>query len=179
MINNTIYRENLEYFADIRKDDQMTPIERSNALAKGEEVDRMPVQMMADLVLPDLIGTTLKESELSAKSKAELQIAAYHLFGFDGIGMMHGLYSLPMAMGGKYTESDHMTKSLTEPPIKDIHDFSGLDLDCIKLENDDAAYKAFDAIRYIQDAVGDEITCGMNFTAPFTVATGVVGVEPF
>ena len=91
MINNTIYRENLEYFADIRKDDQMTPIERSNALAKGEEVDRMPVQMMADLVLPDLIGTTLKESELSAKSKAELQIAAYHLFGFDGIGMMHGL----------------------------------------------------------------------------------------
>ena len=49
MINNTIYRENLEYFADIRKDDQMTPIERSNALAKGEEVDRMPVQMMADL----------------------------------------------------------------------------------------------------------------------------------
>lgn len=47
MINNTIYRENLEYFADIRKDDQMTPIERSNALAKGEEVDRMPVQMMA------------------------------------------------------------------------------------------------------------------------------------
>ena len=70
-------------------------------------------------------------------------------------------------------------RSLTKPPIKDIHDFSGLDLDCIKLENDDAAYKAFDAIRYIQDAVGDEITCGMNFTAPFTVATGVVGVEPF
>ena len=57
MINNTIYRENLEYFADIRKDDQMTPIERSNALAKGEEVDRMPVQMMADLVLPDLNDT--------------------------------------------------------------------------------------------------------------------------
>lgn len=179
MIDNTIYRENLEYFADIRKNDQMPPIERANAIAKGEEVDRMPVQMMADLVLPELIGSTLKKSELSAKSKAELQIAAYRLFGFDGIGMMHRLYLLPMAMGGKYTESEHMTKSLTEPPIKDIHDLSGLDLDQIKLENDDAAYKAFDAIRYIQDEVGEEITCGMNFTAPFTVATGVVGVESF
>lgn len=178
-MNNRIYQNNLDFFSEVRQLDEMTPRERADALRKGERVDRMPVQMMADLVMPTLLGTTLKESETSAKGKAELQIAAYKMFGFDGIGMMHGLNSLPIAMGGKYTETDHMTKLLIEPPIKDIKDLSGLDLDRISLKNDEAAFKTFDAIRFIRDAVGEEISCGMNFTAPFTVATGVVGIENF
>lgn len=177
-MDKAVYQDNLEYFASVRKMDEMTPIERSKALNEGKDVDRMPVLMMADLVLPTLVGTTLRESELSAKSKAELQIAGYKIFGFDGVGMMHGLYSLPMAMGGAYKDEEHLTRTLTEPPIKDIHNLSDCDLDKITLENDTAAYYAYDAIRYVQDAIGDEIPCGMNFTSPFTVATGVVGVRP-
>lgn len=179
MMNHSSYKENLAYFGDIRKMDEMTPMERSTALAKGEDVDRMPVLMMADLVMPELLGTTLKESERSPKSKAELQIAAYQMFGFDGVGMMHGLYSLPIALGGKFDETDDLPKTLLEPPVKDIHDLSCLDLDNVSLENDEAARFAFDAIRYIQEEVGDEISCGMNFTSPFTVSTGVVGTEAF
>lgn len=177
-MDEAVYKDSLEYFSSVREMDEMTPIERAAALERGDEVDRMPVLMMADLVLPTLVGMTLRESELSPKRKAELQIAGYRLFGFDGIGFLHGLYSLPMAMGGAYKDEEHLTRTLLEPPVKDIHDLSGCDLDKITLDNDDAARYAFDAIRYVQDEVGDEIPCGMSFTSPFTVATGVVGVKP-
>ena len=68
-----IYKENYEYFKKLRQYDQMTPIERSTAISQGREVDRMPVHIMADLMFPELLGMTVKESELSARSKADIE----------------------------------------------------------------------------------------------------------
>lgn len=178
-MNNIIYQKNLEYFEDIRLYDEMTPKERNQAISNGEKVDRMPVNIMADLVVPQLLGMTVKDSEMSARNKADTQIAIYKMFGVDGIGMMHGLYSLPIALGGKSITPKDTSRTLTEPPIKDISDLSILDLDNVSLEKDEAAKNSFDAIRYVQEAVGEEIDCTMNFTAPFTVATGIVGIEKF
>ncbi|PWJ51946.1 uroporphyrinogen decarboxylase [Faecalicatena contorta] len=178
-MNNSIYENNLSYYKNIRSYDLMTPKERAHALSIGAPVDRMPVYMMADLVIPQLIGTTLRESELSAKRKAEVQIAGYRMFGFDSVGMMHGLYSLPIAIGGAYSDPENLTRTLIEYPVKDISDLSVLDLDCVGLCKDEAASKAFDAIRYVQEAIGDEVECTMNFTSPFTVASGIVGIEKF
>lgn len=64
-MDEAVYKDNLEYFSPVREMDEMTPVERAAALERGDEVDRMPVLMMADLVLPTLVGTTLRESELS------------------------------------------------------------------------------------------------------------------
>ena len=100
-----IYKENYEYFRKLRQYDQMTPMERSTAISQGREVDRMPVHIMADLMFPELLGMTVKESELSARSKADLQIYGYRMLGNDSVGMMHGLYSLPIALGGEYVDT--------------------------------------------------------------------------
>lgn len=179
MVNDAIYKGNLEYFAPVREMDRMTPRERGEALARGDAVDRMPVLIMPDLIMPELMGTTLLESELTPKGKAELQIGAYRMFGVDSVGMMHGLYSLPISLSQSYSDPVHLTRTLERPPMRDIDDVSVLTLENVRFEGDEAVWKAFDAIRYIQDEIGDEIGCGMNFTSPFTVATGMVGVEPF
>ena len=178
-MDQRLYEENLAYFEEVRELDSMTPKQRAEALARGEEVDRMPIFMMADLVLPGMLGETLKESEESAQKKAELQIAGYRFFGFDGIGMMHGLHSLPIALGGTFSATDHLPPTLMEPPISGLDELSSLKLENVGLRKDDAASKAFDALQIMLDEVGDEIACTMNFTAPFTVAAGILGIDAF
>ena len=178
-MDKSVYSENYEYFASLRKYDEMTPLERSEAIAKGEEIDRMPVHIMADLMFPELLGMTVKESEASARDKADLQVYGYRMLGNDSVGMMHGLYSLPIALGGEYVDPDTTTRTLVSPPVKDVHDLSLLDLDNVSMKNDVAARFAFDALRYMREEIGGEINCTMNFTAPFTVASGIVGVEKF
>lgn len=174
-----IYEENYEYFRKLRQYDQMTPMERSTAISQGREVDRLPVHIMADLMFPELLGMTVRESELSARSKADLQIYGYRMLGNDSVGMMHGLYSLPIALGGEYVDPDNTTRTLVSPPVKDIQDLAVLDLDNVNMEKDTAARNAFDALRYMREEIGEEVNCTMNFTAPFTVASGIVGVETF
>lgn len=180
MFDQEMLKENLDYFAPIRALDEMTPNERAAALAKGEEVDRMPIGIMADLTVPRMMGTTFAECEETARGKAEQQIAAYHLFGADGTGLMYGLHSLAIAYGGTYKQPPNETKVLLDAPLKNpAVDVPKLSLDDIVFEEDPNAYVTLEALKMIRDEIGDEVGQGVNFTSPFTAASGLVGVETF
>lgn len=163
----------------MHKDDQMTPLERALALEHGHPVDRMPIYMFADMIIPPMIGTSRRLAALNARLLADIQITAYRMFGCDSIGLAHGLHGLPISFGGKYLDIEHQSPVLIESPVKNIRDLTMLDLDRVSLKNDLAASKAFEAAKILQDELGDEISCSMNFTAPFTVAAGMVGIEQF
>lgn len=171
------FLENLAYFEPIRKIDEMTPSERAKALSEGRAADRMPVSIMADLTTPAMIGSCLRECDETPRGRADVQIAVYRLFGVDGIGLFYGLNSLAIRLGGEYIVSDHMNPSLKRPVLTDLKKVDSLDWDDIRLENDPLAWKPFEAMKIIRDEVGDEVGLAMNFTSPFTEASGVTGVE--
>ena len=167
------------FFEKSRCYDKMTPKERAQAIAEGKPVDRMPVYMFPEMITPHLIGKSMKLSEQTAKDIAEIQIEGYRMFGYDGVGLGHGLHSLPILMGGEFTEPENSARNLIGHPIKDTKDLTVLDLDNVVFSKDEAASKAFDALRYMRDEIGEEVNCTMNFTSPFTVASGLVGVDKF
>ncbi|MFC2705132.1 MAG: uroporphyrinogen decarboxylase family protein [Olsenella profusa] len=180
MYDRDMLRESLDYFETIRALDEMTPNERSRALAHGEAVDRMPIGIMADLTVPRMMGTTFAECEKTARDKAEQQIAAYRLFGADGTGLMYGLHSLAIAYGGAYKQPPNETKVLLDAPLRrPREDVPKLSLDDIVFDEDPNAYVTLEALEMIRDEIGDEVGTGVNFTSPFTAASGLVGVETF
>ena len=174
MYDRDMLRESLDYFEPIRALDEMTPNERSRALAHGESVDRMPIGIMADLTVPRMMGTTFAECEKTARGKAEQQIAAYRLFGADGTGLMYGLHSLAIAYGGAYKQPPNETKVLLDAPLRHPReDVPRLSLDDIVFDEDPNAYVTLEALEMIRDEIGDEVGTGVNFTSPFKLA------EPF
>ena len=46
----------------VHKDDQMTPLERKDALARGEQVDRMPISIFYGAPAHHLLGWTRPQS---------------------------------------------------------------------------------------------------------------------
>ena len=158
--------------------DDMTPKERALALSFGESVDRMPIYMFADPLIPPLLRKTQEECESSAKGQAEMQIEGFRAFGYDSVGIGLG-HSLAIALGGKYRTQKHSSPLLVEYPLKNMEDIDKLDLDMVSLKNDKIASRALDAIRYIQEAIGEEVTCSISLRAPLSAASGLINMNQF
>ncbi|MBC3889703.1 uroporphyrinogen decarboxylase [Acetobacterium paludosum] len=159
------------------KEDLMTPVERAQALAKGESVDRMPISMFYGAPGHSLLGWTRRQEVESGRSLADVQEKIYEVFGGDGVSASYGLHGMAVNYGAKMTNPEHQQPAILEPPIKSIADLSTLDLDRFTIENDPTAKKCFDAVRILRDEVGNEVTCGMMFSGAFTSASALVGAE--
>lgn len=158
--------------------DELTPLERGKAIEKGEPVDRMPVYMFADAIIPDFLGKTRAECEQEAKGLAEIQIEGYRRFGYDSVGVSLA-YSIPIALGGEFKQPRNSNAELTSNPVKNILDLSQLDLDRINLKTDKIADRSLEAAKYIREAIGKEVECSVSMRAPMSIAAGLIKLEDF
>ncbi len=161
----------------MHKDDLMTPIERGQALAKGESVDRMPISMFYGAPGHSLLGWTRIQEQESGRALADVQKKVYEVFGGDGVSVSYGLHGMAVNYGAKMTMPEHQPPAILEPPIKDINDLSMLDLDRFTIENDPTAKKCFDAVRILRDEIGNEVPASMMFSGAFTSASALMGAE--
>ena len=161
----------------MHKDDLMTPIERAQALVKGESVDRMPISMLYGAPAHSLLGWTRRQEQENARSLADVQKKIYEVFGYDGVTAKYGLHGMGIAFGAKMSNPEHQQPAILEHPIKNIMDLSILDLDRVTVKTDPTAKKAFEAVKILRDELGDEVKCGMGFTGAFTCASALVGTE--
>lgn len=67
-------------------DDQMTPLERSAALANGQAVDRYPINMFFGAPAHTLLGWTRRQEQASGANIAAVKRKVYETFGCDGTG---------------------------------------------------------------------------------------------
>ena len=81
----------------MHKDDQMTPLERSAAMARGEEIDRTPIMPFFVTGAGKVAGMTHREKRSSAKNQAAAQIACYERFGHDSLTIEYGLHAIGAA----------------------------------------------------------------------------------
>lgn len=68
---------------------------------------------------------------------------------------------------------------LVESPLKSVDDFKMLDLDRVNIQNDKIALQVLDAIRYIRDAIGNEVKCSVSLRAPISAASGLIDINQF
>ncbi|MDD4238460.1 MAG: uroporphyrinogen decarboxylase family protein [Desulfotomaculaceae bacterium] len=161
----------------MHKDDQMTPIERKAALAKGQPVDRYPITMFYGAPAHALLGWTRHMEVASARNQADVQKKVYETFGCDGVSVSHGLHGMAIRYGAKMTAPDHVPIAILEHPVKDINDISMLDLADISVEKDPTLSRGYEAMKILQDEIGDECPCGLGLTGPFTTVSALVGTE--
>ena len=160
----------------MHKDDLMTPVERANALAKGLEVDRMPISMFYGAPAHTLLGWTRPQSADSGRAIATVQEKVYATFGCDSVGAEYGLHSLAISFGAEFSDDPHIPVSIIKNPIPDIDDLSALDLENATVKNNEKATKCYEAVHILSDELGDEVPCGMGFPGIITAASGLVGV---
>ena len=160
----------------VHKDDQMTPKQRSAALAKGQAVDRMPIALFYGSPAPGLMGWSRTQAYGDAESMAQTRCRIYETFGCDNVGVEYGLHGMAITYGAEVSDDHYNPPAIIRHPVS-LDDLSVLDADRLSVKNDKALAICLEAAKRILDRLGDEVGCGMELTGPLTCAAGLVGTE--
>ena len=160
----------------MHKDDQMTPKERAFALFAQKPVDRMPIKLFSPYIGMNF-GATYEEAFVHAKSRAHWLIESYRRFGHDGLSVNYRIDGIPVAFGAESTYDPTGIPIVKNAVLKSLADVSQLSLENVEFKNDINAQIAFDAVRYVQDELADEVFTGVGLMGPFTTAANLAGTE--
>ena len=100
------------------KKDDMSPIVRSQAIADGRPIDRIPFAPLLGDTAVHIIDTTVSKYHHSAKLMAEVEIAVYQRFGQDGVGAGPGFSGLAEALGTQLTFPENEIPFVKAPALK-------------------------------------------------------------
>ena len=153
----------------------MTPRERMDAFAKGQEIDRVICVPDMGATMTPFIGVKTSDYYHSAELMAELEIALFERLHHDSVGISTSLRGVAEAMGAKVAYPDHNISYLVEPAIKSIDEIESLKIvDPLK---DGILPILLKAIKLTKDALIDKVDVGAAMSGPFSVAASVVGTE--
>ncbi len=155
--------------------DQMSPAERAAALTKGLEVDRLPCNPNIANGVSRIYGCKISEFNWNAKILAEAQIASYRKFGYDSIRIFTDLFAWAEAMGATVHFPEDDTADLEASAIVDIQAISTLHP--ADPYHDGRLPVYLEAMKYLVDQVGDEISCSAGIVGPFTNAFFLLGMD--
>lgn len=155
--------------------DQMTPMQRAAAIAKGLPADRLPCNPNVANGVARVYGCKISAFNTDPKALAQAQIASYRRFGYDSIRIFTDLFPWAEAMGAKVKYPDDATADLDQPAIQDVSQIDTLAP--ADPYQDGRLPVQLEAMKYLIDEVGDEIGCSCGIVGPFTNAFFLLGVE--
>lgn len=155
---------------------EMTPLERAAAMAKGETVDRLPCNPNMANGVARVYGCKISEFNSNAKTLAAAQIASYKRFGYDSVRIFTDLFTWCEAMGAKVKFPDDDTADLLKPAISHVKDIGKLQP--ANPYKDGRLPVHLDAMKYLIEEVGSEVACSGGVVGPFTNAFFLLGVDP-
>jgi uroporphyrinogen decarboxylase len=153
----------------------MTPAQRSAAIAKGLDADRLPCNPNVANGVARVYGCKISEFNTDAKALAHAHIASYRRFGYDSLRIFTDLFPWAEAMGASVIFPEDNTADLDSPAIKDIGEIDRLEP--ADPYRDGRLPVHLDAMKYLIDEVGQEIGCSCGVVGPFTNAFFLLGVE--
>ncbi len=155
--------------------DQMTPLERAEALAKGKEVDRIQCNPNLSNGIARVYGCKISEFNHSARQLANAVIATHKRFYSDGAKIFTDLFILSEAMGAKMKFPDDNTVDLLEPAITDVSQIDNLEP--VNPYKDKRLPLHIEAMKYVYDEISHEVPCTALIVGPFTSAFFLIGVK--
>lgn len=157
--------------------DQMTPKERLKAFAAGEPMDRIPCMPMITDCAYSLAGGSMAQYYHSAQLMAQAQISAFELCETDSVGAGPGLFGIAEAIGTKLTFPDGGIPYVSSPAIANYQDIDNMEL--VDPYRSGRLPLFLEALKIVQEAVGDRVSTGCSIGGPVTTAAAVRGTDQF
>ncbi len=154
---------------------EMTPKERAQAYARGEEVDRIPTSLSASETVGPLYGITIPEYYFSADKMVEVETRLAEDFHADNMGIGLGLRTLVEGLGTKLEYPKKSVSYIVEPALKDFNDIDNMEL--INVRRDGRFPIIIEAFQRLQQKFGQERIFGSGLAGPFTTAANLIGTE--
>lgn len=161
----------------MHKDDQMTPLQRLSAFLNGEPMDRILIMPILCSMSGMAAGMTHREKRSSAYNEAMAQAACYREFGNDLAVIEYGLHGVGIAQGTMMSDPEDSVPTIREYAIENLDQMDRLDLDKLRPENDPKFRKHLEAVKIVQEMIGDEVPVGMLVSGPFTAAASILRTE--
>ncbi|MBC3795627.1 uroporphyrinogen decarboxylase family protein [Acetobacterium tundrae] len=158
--------------------DLMTPLERGQALAKGQAVDRNPIILAYGCSAGDLLNLKYSEWREDPELRTKVIVNAYQELRYDGVSTQYDTDALVGLFGGKLFYSEIGPNSVAVTPVQDLKDLSMLDLDLVCSEKDYTFQHTYEVFHRLQDGLSDEVgAIGIGIEGPFTLAARLAGAE--
>lgn len=157
--------------------DTMTPLERAEALKKGQPVDRLPIFLFHGTFGSRLLDMTYQESERTAENIARKEIAVYREYGCDNISVNFGLFGLGACLGSQFKYSENASPSISQYAIESLDELDQLDSSKARLEKSELLQKHLKAIQLIHDEISDEVEVVYEISGPMTAAASLIEPE--
>ena len=106
------------------KADQMTPLERRQAVREGRDYDRIPCVPFMGEFKCSLTGTSVWDFWHDPQKMADTEIAAFNRYGYDRIVIGPNTRGITEAMGGKFIYPEKGVPYADTPLIQD---YAGLE----------------------------------------------------
>jgi hypothetical protein len=100
--------------------DELTPLQRAAAYARGETIDRLPAVPIVGNTAARVAGCKVSAFRGNGPLLAQAHVAAYRTFGYDTIRIFTDLYTQAEAMGATVFYPDDETAYLARPAIGDV-----------------------------------------------------------
>ncbi|MDR3588324.1 MAG: uroporphyrinogen decarboxylase family protein [Negativicutes bacterium] len=157
--------------------DEMTPKERTAALARGEAIDRIPCMPMVTDQAYFLMGGPMSQYYHSAELMAQAQIYAYETYELDSVGAGPGLFGIAEAIGTQLAFTPSSVPYVSVPALADYEQLERLPL--IDPGRSGRLPLILKALRLVQDAVKERVSVGCSVGGPLTTAAAVRGTDNF
>lgn len=160
---------------EILKKDKMTPKERSIALSKNLEVDRIQCCPMMGVTFSSYIGIDTYDYYHSSENMAALEIELFKRFGHDSVGIGMSLRGLAEAMGSKITFPQNGISYVEEPVLKNYEQLS--DLKLIDPWSDGKLPLRLKALDIVNKKIGHLVDVGSDIPGPLSAASAIRGTD--
>lgn len=155
--------------------DQMTPLERAEAIAAGRDCDRVPcVPFMGELKC-SLAGITVWDFWHDPQKMADAEVIAFNRYGYDRITIGPNTRGITEALGGRFVYPEKGLPYADEPFLKSYDQLDDIDpIDAKKNPRIQTFAKEADIL---QKEAADIVPIESSIGGPFTIASNLRGVE--
>ena len=157
------------------KADQMTPLERRQAVREGRDYDRIPCVPFMGEFKCNLTGTSVWDFWHDPQKMADTEIAAFNRYGYDRIVIGPNTRGITEAMGGKFIYPEKGVPYADTPLVQD---YAGLDdMESIDAKKDERILTFAREAELLAEEAGDIVPLEMSIGGPFTIASNLRGTE--
>ena len=160
----------------IPKDD-MTSKERMIAFSRGEAIDRVPCCPFTGESFTNYFGYGLDEFNHDVDIIVDVVEKTFQRFGADNCSIGPGLHGMPEAMGCELTFFKQDIPRIKWSPLSEKKDVNQIKL--VDPYKDGRLKLYLEALKRLQDKLGNEVCIGNTLGAPFTTAGLMIGVDNF
>ena len=155
--------------------EEITPKERVEAYLKGEEVDRLPCQLMFEETAAVYAGISTKEYYFDSDKMLEAEKFTVRELGAESAGINVTLRGMGEALGSKMGYSDTRASYLIEPILKDYKMLENMKV--VNPYKDGRLPIILKALGKIKKELGNEVNVGSGISGPISAACMVRGVN--